>query len=185
MVNLQKLDTIAVIFMTIIGLIFFIMSISVFQNLDINCSSPMLRDGWAFIQALGASMIAAGISYFLCNWKGQCYGDSDNSRTHLVYFCIFGVFFLIIIGICAGMINEYQNLSSKKDCDDNNNTTKNSTIFVTIMSGICLIFCISIIIKTYIEHNKMESSLPSSTENQPPVKNEPNINFQPWQFRTN
>lgn len=156
MVNLQKSDTIAVIIMTIIGLIFFVMSMSVFKNLDASCPSSVIRDGWAIIQTLGACMIAAGISYFICVlFGGKCYTNIDTVRTSEVYIGIFGVFSLIIVGLCAIMLKEYESLSStdKQNCDDNTNTTKKLTIFVTIMSGIGIIFSGSMLVKLHLEEN--------------------------------
>ena len=154
MTNLQKSDTISVIGMTIVGLIFFLLSLSVFKNLDAGCPSSMLRDGWALIQALGACMAAAGISYFLCVLFGSdCYSKEDTIHTGEVYFGIFGVFCFIIVALCAGMLKEYGNLSAKDkgDCDDNSNTTKRLTMFVTIMSSMGVIFSLGYFIKLHFE----------------------------------
>jgi hypothetical protein len=154
MLNLQKTDTIAVIIMTIIGVMFFIMSISVFKNLDASCPSSMLRDGWALIQALGACMVAAGVSYFVCVlFGGNCYSEMDNVRTSEVYLGIFGVFCLIIAGLCAGMIKEYGDLSAKdkSNCDDDSNTTKRLTMFVTVVSGLGVLISAGMLIKLHFD----------------------------------
>ena len=154
MANLQKSDTIAVIGMTIVGLIFFLMSLSVFKNLDADCPSSMLRDGWALIQALGACMVAAGVSYFICVLFGSnCYSQVETVRTGEVYFGIFGVFSLIIVGICAGMLKEYADITDKDKaaCDDNNSSTKRLTMFVTIMSAMGVIFSAGYLIKLHFE----------------------------------
>lgn len=157
MVNLQKSDTIAVIIMTIVGLIFFIMSISVFKNLDANCPSSALRDGWALIQALGACMVAAGASYFACVlFGGKCYTNSEDIRTSEVYIGIFGVFSLVIVGMCAVMVKDYQNLppADKKNCDDKSATTKKLTMFVLVLSILGTIFSGSMLVKLHLEENK-------------------------------
>jgi len=156
MANLQKMDTIAVIVMTAIGLIFFIMSMSVFKNLDANCPSSMLRNSWAIIQALGACMVAAGIAYFGCVlFGGNCYSNLDSVRTVEVYISIFGVFSLIIVGLCIGMLKQYGGLSAqdKKNCDDNSNTTKRLTTFVTVLSSIGILLAGGMLVKLHIEEN--------------------------------
>ena len=162
MVNLQKLDTIAVICMSILGLVFFIMSISVFKNLDASCPSSMLRDGWALIQALGACMITAGIAYFACAIVGgKCYTEIETTRTTEVYLGIFGVFSLVIVGLCAGMLKQYGDLSDddKNECDDDSNTTKRLTTFVTIMASLGVVFTVSMLIKTHLEENSLLAAL--------------------------
>ena len=135
MVNLQKLDTIAVICMSILGLVFFIMSISVFKNLDASCPSSMLRDG--------------------------CYTEIETTRTTEVYLGIFGVFSLVIVGLCAGMLKQYGDLSDddKNECDDDSNTTKRLTTFVTIMASLGVVFTVSMLIKTHLEENSLLAAL--------------------------
>lgn len=157
MLTLQKLDTIAVSIMIIIGLIFFGMSISVFKNLDSTCPSSTLRDGWALIQALGACMVVAGISYFICVAFGEgCYKKVELVRTSEGYIGIFAVFFLIIIGVCSAMLKEYSTISPAdiQNCDDSSHTTKRTTIIVTVVSGVGLLLSIGSLFKTYLNQRK-------------------------------
>jgi peptidoglycan biosynthesis protein MviN/MurJ (putative lipid II flippase) len=130
------------------------MSISVFKNLDASCPSSTLRDGWALIQALGACMVAAGASYFICVMINRnCYSQVETVRTGEVYFGIFGVFSLVIVGICASMLKEYGDISDKDkaNCDDTKNTTKRLTMFVTIMSSMGVLFTGGYLIKLHFD----------------------------------
>lgn len=159
MVNLQKLDSVAVIIMIIIGLIFFFLSMSVFKNLDASCPSSTIRNGWSLIQTLGACMSVAGIAYFVCTNSGDCYTDNQASRTIEVYLLIFGVFSLIMIGMCSAILKEYQGLSEqdKQNCEDKSKTTQRSTMFVLIMSALGLIFTGGIFIKIYLQNRALEN----------------------------
>lgn len=157
MASLQKTDTISIIIASIIGITFFGLSLSVFKNLDANCPSSIIRNGWALIQAIGACMVAAGVSYFICVlFGGRCYENVDYVRTSEIYIAIFGFFFLVVLGICASMLKDYKDLkeSEKDNCDDKSNTTQKSTIFITIISGLGLIFSIGYFIKLRLEENK-------------------------------
>lgn len=158
MSSLQKIDSIAIIIMSILGAVFFLMASFVFKNLDANCPSSALRNGWAFIQALGACMLVAGVSYFVCVlFGGNCYSSADSVRTIEVYFGIFAFFCLLIVGLCGGMLKEYSNLSptDKNNCDDGKNTTKRSIMFVTVISGLGLLGSIGFFIKVHFEEKNI------------------------------
>jgi membrane-anchored glycerophosphoryl diester phosphodiesterase (GDPDase) len=99
-------------------------------------------------------MVAAGLSYFLCVLSGKnCYSQADAVRTGEVYFGIFFVFSLIILGMCAGMLKEYGDISAadKSNCDDNKDTTKRLTMFVTVMSALGMIFAGGMLVKIHFE----------------------------------
>lgn len=144
MPKLPKVDSIGgLMLLSLIGLIFFIVSTRVFQNLQSSCPSSILRDGWSLIQALGAGLFALGISYFLCAINGSCYEGGDNnsdSNTAEVYMAFFSILFLVILIMCIAMLVQYSKLTDqeKSNCDSSN-TTKNMTIMVTVMSGFGLL----------------------------------------------
>jgi uncharacterized membrane protein HdeD (DUF308 family) len=164
----KYLDGMAVAIVVFFGIMFFGMSMSVFKNLDANCPSSSLRDGWAVIQALGALMITAGIYYFYCVVFNNCYKNSDSIRTSEVYFGIFGLFFGIMAGICGSMLKNYKDLqdSNKQNCDDNSGTTKRLTTTVLVLCVIGFLGCSGMIARMFIrkENSDVISESPSSIE---------------------
>ena len=165
----KYLDGMAVAIVVFFGIMFFGMSISVFKNLDANCPSSTLRDGWAVIQALGALMITAGIYYFICVVFYDCYRNSDSIRTSEIYFVIFGIFFGIMAIICGSMLKKYKDLqddSEIQNCDDNSGTTKRLTTTVLVLCVIGFLGCSGMIARMFIrkENSDVISESPSSIE---------------------
>lgn len=148
MTTFDKINTIAVIIMCIVGFAFFGTSISVFQNLDASCPSKVIKIGWALIQMLGACMIAAGASYFICVLRsGQCYTSENIMKTGTIHFYVFAVLSLLITGISIAMLVEFGKLDDgdKSKCDNTSNTNKTLTIFITVMSTVGLISSVILI----------------------------------------
>lgn len=171
MSNVQKIDAISIIIMSLIGIVFFSLATQAFQNLDADCPSSMIRNGFALIQALGACMAVVGCCYFIClrATKGGCYKGVDNIRTGEVSIAIFGFFFFVLLGICAGILKEYSKLSDTEllGCENkvldnktgkyyisDNRTTKKMAIGITIICGLGFIFCIGFFIKLRLEELK-------------------------------
>lgn len=147
----QKVDNIAVIVGTILGLVFFSMASLAFQNLDVKCPSFTIRNGWVLIQVLGACMAMGGISFFFCTLReNKCY-DGDINRAIEVYFVLFGILGLIMLGICIVMILEYSKLRTLSDCDNKNKMGKKSVIFISAISGLIVIFSIAFFVKVRME----------------------------------
>jgi heme/copper-type cytochrome/quinol oxidase subunit 2 len=141
--DLSRLDVIAVIFMAIVGVTFFGMSITAYENFDASCPSKMIRMGWAVLQTLGACMIAAAASYFVCVMRsGTCYAEQNQDKTGKIHFILFGVLFLITLGTTIGMLIEYNRLSNadKNKCDNSsNNENRTLTILLLTVSVIGLL----------------------------------------------
>jgi len=149
----QKFDNIAIAGASILGIILFIISVTAIKNVDVACSSSIIRNGWVVIMTLGACMLAGGVSFFMCTWgKGQCYGNTASGNTTDVrtmdfYFIAYMVIGLFLIGLTGAMINRYNDLSSeeKKFCDDSEQNKK-YVIMVLVIAVLVVVGCIGSII---------------------------------------
>jgi len=154
MLRQQKIDNMAVIGISLLGLIFFIVACVAFKNIDVSCPSSIIRDGWTVILVLGACMLVAGISFFGCTLMSgdKCYKDSTSIRTLDTYFGIFILFGSFIIGICSAMLNKYSKMSATDlaNCD-NGTTNKNYTIMILVFAILIVLFSGGVLARLHIE----------------------------------
>jgi hypothetical protein len=154
MITLQKLDNIAVIFMIILGIIFFTLSITVFKTLDNNCPSKTVKTGWIFIQVFGLSMVMLGVSFFICTLRSSasCYSGVSDTRSAEFYFATFGVLALVIFGMAISIVAEYDKLSSddKGVCDPKGNMKQLGT-FIAGIAGLVIVISIGFFVKIHME----------------------------------
>lgn len=154
MITLQKLDNIAVIFMIILGIIFFILSVSVFKTLDNNCISKAVKTGWIFIQVFGVSMVMLGISFFICTLRSSasCYSGVSDTRSAEFYFATFGILALVIFGMSISIVAEYDKLSSDdKDICDPKGNMKQIGSFIAGISGLVILVSVGFFVKIHME----------------------------------
>lgn len=150
MVEFQTFDNIAVLAIIALGFIFFILASFAFKSIDSPCPRGIIRNGWTVIQVIGACMVTAGISFFICTlFGGKCYSNIRNVRTAEIYFGGFLVFGLVTLGMASSMINEYKEIGEKpedKYCDNANKTNKKYLNVIIVLCSIMVVFSIGMLI---------------------------------------
>ena len=152
----QKVDSIAIFVMGILGMVFVLFSTGAFKNLEADCPSATFRNSWTAIQVIGFCMVVACIGFFLCTLRGSCY-DANITRAADIYFIVFGLFSMFLVGICSASLKAYDSLSDKekKDCDSGN-TNKNYMVVIIALSVISLLACAGLWVKDYIIAKRVE-----------------------------
>lgn len=155
----QKIDNIAILVMTILGVIFFAVATTAFKNIDVECPSKTIRNGWTVILTLGACMVVSGISFFACTlFSGaDCYHHSTSIRTLDVYFGFFLILGLFMVGMCSAMLDKYNKLSSTdlKSCDDGT-SNKKKAIMILVFSLLIVLFSSGILVKIHLSDKEPE-----------------------------
>lgn len=143
------IDAVAIGFLFIIGLFFFIISTQVFQNVRSDCSSTFVKNGWCLIQALSVCLITAGLGYAVCNMKGNCYIDYVE-RNFNIYIITYGIIFLFITLLSAGILAEYKKLTPSEidNCDSKNKSTQSLTEATLGMCVFGIVVCVSVFFYT-------------------------------------
>jgi hypothetical protein len=140
----------------LVGFIFFLLSVSAFQTIDMTQAPSIIGNGWLVILTLSACIVTAGFSFLICNFYGTC---KDLSITHIAFY-IFIFLSLIISLTCIFMIIEYgkahpsyntviqDDVSTqviKSSVSYESSDSKNITFVYIILSLSVLIFIASII----------------------------------------
>jgi len=153
----QKIDSIAVFVLGIVGAVFTLFSAGAFKNIDADCPSAIIRNSWTAILTIGACMITACIAFFVCTLlTGSCYSEMGGIRTADMYFGFFSVFNLVIIGLCSAILKEYGDLKKDKktSCDDTSENNKKYIFVILILAGLSLLICGGFWIKDYLSETK-------------------------------
>lgn len=125
--------------MTVMGGLVFGLDLATFGEIKTDCHSKTIRSNLTAILCLSASLITAGVIYFLCIKDSECM-RSETDNTASIFFTLGLIVCIGIITSCSLIIAEYKNLDSDQEelCGKHG-----GRLYV---SGILTIACVSFVI---------------------------------------
>jgi len=145
----KVIDSVFILIIGTIGLIFSGISVTTLTKVTSECDSSFIRNGWTGILCVGACMAMTAIMFFTCILSENCYTETGVKRNEISYLS--GMLFLSIISIaiCALMIKKYKEIeddSQYQECGKNPGQTNiiiilalSSIIFLGSIIGISLV----------------------------------------------
>lgn len=144
---------IIIICIVIFGFILFVMAQLAFENIQESCSDYFIKTGWLSLCVVGSCMIAAGVSYFICDRMGECSGSIKSIRSSELFISIFLMLCIFSMSISAVILSKYRDLNgrSKTWCDNGRGTTLTCTVITLVISAISCVILFILLLKRYTE----------------------------------
>lgn len=138
----KTIDRLFMILFGVVGLCLFVIMSNNIKNISKKCTSNFIRDGLMIVMVLAGSMLTLAMSYGFCAFKGNCYGENEQTDTTEFYLTISATLsgFLIALlssirhqldGVCIG---DYVGASKQETTNG-----KDLKFAVTFALSICVV----------------------------------------------
>lgn len=143
------------------GVLLFVVSIMGIRSVSGKCNSPIIRNGWTMLLAVGACLLGLGIwMIFYLNGEEVAFCNTMISKdldTNPPLLLLSILFSGLVCGISAAMVAEYNKVASdnKKECDNSNETGKKLAYVVLVLSGLVLVITVGYKLNESYEKHKI------------------------------